>query len=379
MPEYATFISATETPMDGFMGRLQLLCGPSNIITSRVNSRAGMPLLTDHRPDLAIGMIEKLESKGTRVEGEAVLTETARNSEYLEELHSGLRKGISPGFLIHQAQAVDDPDDDDGIMLVITKWEPYEQSATPVPRNAAAGLLGITTRTASRASMDTQADIEKVVADAVQKKIASSEKVRDSWTTENAKLEERIVSQTPKAKAERAAASMNGKAAPTTSEPTQAEDYSAAFRAMLFGGPEPSGKAIRDFVGKLGQHSTIKLAYDTTTAHGAVTTMGGAMAGDAYFETSTQRILSLPRRIENLEADMQVPTLTQEPNSAMVAQRADRLVVVDASLEPAPPTLIPHRLTTVVDYSMETTLIAPGFEDFVIDVRQSWSGVKRGY
>ena len=146
MPEYATFISASETPMAGFMGRLQLLCGPDNVVLSRVTSRAGMPLLTDHRPDLALGMVQRLESCGSQIEGEATLTGTERNGPYLEELRAGLRKGISPGFLIHRAEGVDDPDFEGEMLLRITLWEPYEQSATPVPRNADAGVLAISSR-----------------------------------------------------------------------------------------------------------------------------------------------------------------------------------------------------------------------------------------
>ena len=75
MPEYATFISASETPMAGFMGRLQLLCGPDNVVLSRVTSRAGMPLLTDHRPDLALGMVQRLESRGSQHLGPAVVSD----------------------------------------------------------------------------------------------------------------------------------------------------------------------------------------------------------------------------------------------------------------------------------------------------------------
>ena len=98
MPEYASFIAATEKPMAGFMGRLKLLCGADNVVTDRLNSRAGMPYLTDHRPDLAIGMVRMLESRGTRIEGEATLIPTSRNEDYLEELRLGVRNGISPGF-----------------------------------------------------------------------------------------------------------------------------------------------------------------------------------------------------------------------------------------------------------------------------------------
>ena len=160
----------------------------------------------------------------------------------------------------------------------------------------------------------------------------------------------------------------NGKATATPGQ-SQRESYQAAFRSMLLGtGPEPSGDGVLDFVGQPGKMSTVTLAFDTTNSYGAITKMGGAMVADAYYETSPQRILSSPRRLENLEADLQVPTLATEPNSGMVTQGAARLAVVDATLEAAPPTLKPRRLQTVVDYSMQETLVGPGFEMWILDV-----------
>ena len=372
MPEFATFVSATETPMAGFMGRIRLLCGADNVVLDRVNSRAGMPMLTDHRPDLAIGMVKTLEARGGQVEGESELVETERNRPYLEELRAGLRRGISPGFLIHQGQAIDDPDFEGEIMLQITRWEAYEQSATPVPRNSEAGLIRIANRSDSRASMEppAQAEIqEKVDAEvsaqvaALEKKIAETGTVLETRTKRQEKLSMELFSQVK---------NKNGQAEPET---TAAMKYKAVFAAMLFGGPDPeAGDVVLDYVGRTGQMGTVKLrvdtemaaAFDTTNAYGAVTQMGGALEADAYYETSPARILQLPRRIENIESDLQVPVLTQEPNSAMVAQNAARLAVVDATLAAAPPMLSPKRLQTVADISLQTTLVAPGFEDVLL-------------
>ena len=57
----------------------------------------------------------------------------------------------------------------------------------------------------------------------------------------------------------------------------------------------------------------------------------------------------------------------------MVTQNAARLAVVDATLEAAPPTLSPKRLQTVVDYSMQETLVAPGFEMWILDIMMAAS------
>ena len=350
--------------MAGFMGRLRLKCGPENIVTSRVNSRAGMPLLSDHRVDLAVGMITRLESKGSRVEGESELVETERNAPYLEELREGLRRGISPGFLIHDAHAQDDPDFPGEVMLEIRKWEPYEISATAVPRNEEAGLLGIANRS-DRASLS-PADIEDI-----QEKVnIEVSNAVEELRVQNEAFDKRIEEGKSMNKYDIKVAHVNGRKDKPQDEAESPEPkgpLAMTLRAMLFGNIADMPKGV-EHEGPLGQKCWARAAFDTTNAYGVVSTMGGAMVADDYFETSPQRILMLPRRIENIMGDQQVPTLLSEPNSAMVTQGTPRFAVVDATFESSPPTLTPHRLQTVVDYSMEQTLVAPGFEDWVLDV-----------
>ena len=255
-------------------------------------------------------------------------------------------------------------------MLTITLWELYEQSATPVPRNSEAGLLGISERTVAKAGLEpaTQAQIERQVDRAVKRQIATMRNDLDDWTAETAQLEDEILDKTHKANSGKASVtSPNGKAPGAKPEPTAAVRYKEALASMLFGGPEPSGDGVLDFVGAPGRMSTIKLSIDTTNAHGAVTTVGGSAVADAFYEESPARILQLPRRIENIFGDLSVPTLSQEPNSAMVAQNAARLAVVDPTLSAAPPMLSPHRLQTVADISLQTTFLGPGFEDVLLD------------
>ena len=377
MAEVVTYVIATEDVMDMPLGKIVLRCGREHVDTSRLGSRGGLPYLSNHDTNMPLGRFVKVDANGRQVEGEAELVETQRNGPFLQEVRAGIRPGCSPAFLIdlNSIEAQEDPEDRDGYIAVINRWTIYEASAVTTPVGKNAGLVSLRDRS-TRASI-VPADIQEQVDREVERQVSAAQDTRDTWAAENAKLEAKILSTTHNT------AGQNGKAAVThqsdtgkatdTPGPSKRESYRAAFRSMLFGGPEPSGEGILDYVGQPGRLGTITLAFDTTTAHGAVTKMGGAMAADGFFEESPRRILALPRRIENIAGDQQIPTLTQEPNSAMVVQNGARLAAVDATLAAAPPTLSPKRLQTVVDYSMETTLVSPGFEDFIMGVMMSAS------
>ena len=132
------------------------------------------------------------------------------------------------------------------------------------------------------------------------------------------------------------------------------------LQAQLFGGTASLPDNVELMAGELGKISTIRLSFDTTNAYGTITETGGTPVADAFFETSPARILRLPRRIENVVGDQAVPILTTEPNSAMISEGAQRLVVTDAAFKNPAPVLKPRRLQTVVDYSLESTYIGAG-------------------
>ena len=320
--------------MEMGFGKIVLKCGRENVDLSRLGSRGGMPYLAGHDSEMPLGRFETMEVRNGRVEGSAQIIPTDRNEPYVQEVKAGVRPGCSPAFLLDfdKIQALEDPDNPDGFIGVIMKWHIYEASAVTTPRNPAAGLLGVRNRSGSRASIapaeevteDESAEIqEKVDAEvsaqvaALEKKIAETGTLLEAGTKRQEKLRMELFSQVK---------NKNGQTEPET---TAAMKYKAVFAAMLFGGPDPEASdVVLDYVGQTGKMGTVKLrvntemaaAFDTTTAHGAVTTEGGAMVADAYYEESPRRILALPRRIENIAGDQQIPTLTQEPNSAMAAQ-----------------------------------------------------------
>ena len=139
-------------------------------------------------------------------------------------------------------------------------------------------------------------------------------------------------------------------------------------------GPKPEGLAPEHVQGNVGQHSTIKLdlsgyqaAFTTSTIHGIPGTDGGAGLGDLTArDSSARRIIALPEMRSGLSRDQDIPVLTTLPNSAMTAEAAARITVVDATFGTAP-TLTPHTIMTAADYSVTAGLVGPGFEAMVLD------------
>ena len=136
------------------------------------------------------------------------------------------RRGCSPAFLIDldSIEAQEDPDNRDGYIAVINHWSVYEASAVTTPVGQNAGLLSLRDRSA-RASIEpaSQAQIQRQVDQAVKRQVSAMEKSVEDWTAENAALEEKILTQTQKTPAGKAAAiHRNGKAAPAAPESTEA-------------------------------------------------------------------------------------------------------------------------------------------------------------
>ena len=375
MPDFATYLIADETAMEMPFGKIILRCNRENVDLSRLGSRGGMPYLSGHDVDMPLGVFQAIEVKNGRVEGTAQLIPTQRNAPYIEEVKSGVRPGCSPAFLLDfdSITALEDPDNRDGFIGVINSWTMYEGSAVTTPRNQNAGLIGIRDRSAGRASTASIKQPEEHVeldpsdaADvaALERKISE---VRAQMASTNERQEKRAEKRQELnmqfSQLKDLHTNTNGQA---EREPTASSPVKEALASMLFGGPEPHGKGVLDVVGQPGRLSTVKLSFDTTSRHGAVTTEGGARAADDFFESGPARILALPRRLENLMGDQQVPVLQSEPTSSMVAQNAARLAVVDATLASTPPTLTPRRLQTVADITLETTAVSPGFEGVLL-------------
>ena len=147
MPSTVDMVVSSETEMPGFFGPLVLSHKRGAVNLRRVSSRSRMAFLADHDGTRPIGKILKVTLRDRRLEAVAELVSTPRSDPYLAEIDGGLRWGISPGFIVVEAELVEM--DNGEIMTLITAWEPYECSSTPVPRNPDAGIISITDKGAA--------------------------------------------------------------------------------------------------------------------------------------------------------------------------------------------------------------------------------------
>ena len=363
--EEATFVLASTAVMPGTFGSLRILCARDNVDQSRLQSRAGMPLLADHRSDMTMGKVTEISPEGCQVVGEASIISSERNKDYIQELQLGLRSGVSPGFLVRKARLVADDSNGDDVFEV-TEWLPYEVSTTSTPLGPDAGLISLGHKTKSASvTQATQAEIDATVKETVKTTIAKIDERYQGQVVAPTPRKDNIVMPV-KERDSTIRASVNGDG-PNEGKHLGPAALTAALEIQLFGGEHlPDG--IRHESGVFGKVSTIRAAFDTTNSYGFVSKEGGSDIADDYFETSPRRILALPRRVENLRGDQQIPVLASEPNSSMTSQGALRLAVVDATFSSSPPTMTPKRLQTVLDVSLEATLVSPGFETLLMDV-----------
>ena len=129
-----------ETQLHGMFGTIRLMHGPENIDLSRIDSGL-CGFCIDHDPSAVMGRIEspRLDRKALMAIG--VVMDLPRSHDALRELRLGLRHGISPGFMVHDAES-EESSNHRTLDLKVTRWEPYEVSSTTVPRNARARIMG---------------------------------------------------------------------------------------------------------------------------------------------------------------------------------------------------------------------------------------------
>ena len=131
---------ASELPMPGFFGDVILRCGPENHDHRRLTLGV-MSLLQQHEDDVPVGRCTSLshvrETGGWALLGEAEIADIPAGRRVLEEMRSGARAGVSPGFLLL------DYDIDDDFNMDVTKTEVIEVSVVTAPRNYGARVLSL--------------------------------------------------------------------------------------------------------------------------------------------------------------------------------------------------------------------------------------------
>ena len=169
-----SLLVADETALPSFMGSITLRCQPGAVDLGRVRSGL-VGFCIDHDPSAMLGTVTGARIDGGAVYAEAEVYDLARSRAYLPEIRAGLRSGISPGFIIHEVS----PSKCQGAKefdVVVTKWEPYEISSTPVPRNAEAkivGEFGMNSTNYAAPSLQSTSDITSLSVECARQLVAS--------------------------------------------------------------------------------------------------------------------------------------------------------------------------------------------------------------
>ena len=128
---------ASETPYERWWGIEILDLAAPSVRLGRLT--AGGPLLMDHDSRDHIGVIESVQIGADRV-GRAVVRfgKSARAEEIYQDVKDGIRRNVSVGYMIHEAQLIETKDDQDSYR--VTDWEPFEVSLVSVPADASVGV-----------------------------------------------------------------------------------------------------------------------------------------------------------------------------------------------------------------------------------------------
>lgn len=366
MPDRLDLRVADETVMPSMFGGMRLSLKRGAVDLSRVSSASGLSLLADHQGDTPLGIIKRASIRDRTLYATADLIETERSGPFIEDVSAGLKRGVSPGFLIHEAEFVQT--DDGELMLEISRWEPFEFSISAIPRNPNAAIVSVdkggakaaVPKSTSKAGTGTvvahtsrPSPASQIASEMADLSSAIAEHQEDSrrWTA--AKLEEYAMPDEQR-----------------TADPRLV--LRAALQADGVVPDEVKGSIVS---GHRGQHVVVKLDLGDMrrTAQAAFTSASGDtvgtegrsdLIGGGGLETSAARILRLPDRLTNLEQDQSVPVSAGEPTSAMLAEGSARLTVVDSTLTAS--SLSPNLLQTAADFSLTTPLVAPGFEAALI-------------
>ena len=135
-------LAASERWLDGLFGEIKLACTRDAIDLERL--RMGqLSFCIDHDTSAPIGRIVKASIRERSLYADAEIANTPFAKAKLLEIDEGIRVGVSPGFIVNELRAVerDEPDySDDNLRIVVERWQPYELSSTPIPRNPMARI-----------------------------------------------------------------------------------------------------------------------------------------------------------------------------------------------------------------------------------------------
>lgn len=134
---------ASEQPYERWWGVEVLDCTAPSVRMARLQS--GAPLLWGHDTDEQIGVVESVRIGADRICRAVVrFGRGARAQEIWQDVVDGIRRNVSVGYLIHDAELVrsegDPSEGDTADTYRVTDWEPYEISLVSVPADFTVGV-----------------------------------------------------------------------------------------------------------------------------------------------------------------------------------------------------------------------------------------------
>ena len=383
MPETATIVYATEELMPSMFGSMRLRVDRDSIDLSRLSSPAGLAFLAGHDGDAPLGQVNRAEIHDGVAYASVRLESTTRSEPFLEELRQGIRDGISPGFLILAAEFVEEDND---VVMLITRWQPFEISSTPIPRMMSASLLRIagspsTNKQASyggaRSGVDLSAGASRSKAHTVSHTPpdARTDALRVSHDKGRARVTEPILTKVERAKkmseietrvdakladlSRREMALADVKAKPATGDPL-ALDKTILVLAGLASNPSaptPPMPGVEVSAANRGHVSarvpTMSLALTGATTYGTEI-QSPTERGDIQPQgRRAERLLRLLRPVSVTYGSKGLPTLDSPPASGMIVDGGAPLALTDATFQNPAPTADFHMGQVRSSYSLQ--------------------------
>lgn len=128
---------SSEFEVERWYGLEVLDHSPGSVVLGRLQD--GAPLLVNHATSDQVGVVESVSIDSDR-RGRAVVRfgKSARADEIFQDIIDGIRKHVSVGYFVRDAQLTAERD---GVEIwTITRWEPFEISIVPVPADTSVGV-----------------------------------------------------------------------------------------------------------------------------------------------------------------------------------------------------------------------------------------------
>ena len=139
-----TLRAATTEWLPTLAGEIRLECGAANVDLKRLRA-SQLKLAVDHDIERPIGHVVRLTPTGEAVTGEAELVQVENTRSAIEDVNSGLKSGLSFGFVILAARLLKEGDDGyrrNTMRMTITLWQPFELSCTAAPLGIRSRITG---------------------------------------------------------------------------------------------------------------------------------------------------------------------------------------------------------------------------------------------